>query len=175
MNPDAEDRPTAYRERPEDRWELPSRGPVATRAESTPVAAARLRRRRVLGGAAVTALVVGMLAKILWPAEGALGSTEVGPWDVTMTSGGARSVVALVYGKDAGLHVIRVPASSKASGSALLSAKLGEAPLYVVSLGRAPLDVRAIAPAAAQSMSWTARGRFIQAFKDRRGTGVRAW
>jgi len=175
MNPDAEDRPTKYRERPEGRWEVPSSGPVVARADFTLGVAERSRRRRLLGSVAGMVLLLGLLAKIVWPVAGASGSPEFGPWDVRMTSGGARSVVALVYGKEAGLHLIRVPASANGSQPALLSAKLGEAPLYVVSLGRAPLEVTAIAPAADQSISWAARGRFIQSFIDSRGTGVRTW
>jgi hypothetical protein len=119
-------------------------------------------------------LAVSCLAWFLWPMAGTLGTTEVGPWDMKMTSGGSQSVVALVYGKEAGLHLLRVP-SSKGTAPALLSSRVGNSPLYMISLGRAPLAVEAVAPPGLPIKKWSARGRVIQAFKDERGTGVRAW
>jgi hypothetical protein len=167
-------RPIGYHERVESTWEIPSRAPLATVNDQQQSLATRSRRRKIVGAVLVAALCVGALAKTLWPVAGALGSTEVGPWDVRINSGGARSVVVLAYGREAGLHLIRVPAASQQTpASGLLSAKIGPSPLYLISLGRAPLDVSAIAPGSSQS--WTARGRVIQAFKDSRGTGVRTW
>jgi hypothetical protein len=133
------------------------------------------RRRKVLGGGLAVALVLGAVVKTLWPVAGTLGSTEVGPWDVRVSSGSAHSAVVLAYGKEAGLHVIRVPASSERTPtSALLSARIGPSPLYLISLGRSPLEVNAIAPTS-DHLAWKARGRFIKAFRDHRGTGVRTW
>ena len=134
----------------------------------------RSRRRSVMRRIAGAGLVLAVLAKVLWPAAGTLGTTEIGPWDVRINSGGTRSVLVLAYGREAGLHLMRVPATSQTSGvSALLSAKVGESPLYLIALGRTPLEVSAVAPKAEQS--WKARGRVIQAFKDARGAGVRTW
>jgi hypothetical protein len=158
-----------YRERP---WDIPGEAPVVVRSDASfPVRVVR-RKARVL--VAAGALAVSCLAWFLWPMAGTLGTTEVGPWDMKMTSGGSQSVVALVYGKEAGLHLLRVP-SSKGTAPALLSSRVGNSPLYMISLGRAPLAVEAVAPPGLPIKKWSARGRVIQAFKDERGTGVRAW
>jgi hypothetical protein len=175
MTSDEQTRPIDYRESAESTWDIPSRAPLVTVSDHQAGLAKRSRRRRVLGGLLVAALAIGALVKTVWPVTGALGSTEVGPWDVRINSGGARSVVVLAYGREAGLHLFRVPAASRQTPtSGLLSAKVGPSPLYLISLGRAPLEVSAVAPAP-DHVSWKARGRVIQAFKDNRGTGVRTW
>ena len=166
-------RPPGYREPVEDGWDIPSAAPLATVGDRQTSLVKRSRRRVVLTSVAVVGLLLGAL-KVLWPVAGTLGATEVGPWDVRINSGSTRSVVVVAYGREAGLHLMRVPASSgRVSSSAMLSARIGESPLYMISLGRAPLEVSSIAPNPVQS--WKARGRVIKAFKDDRGTGVRAW
>lgn len=162
------------RDRSETFWEIPTGANVLAQTASTRAVPQRNLRRRRAAGIVVAALVLGLLVTALWPAADSLGTTEVGPWNVSVRSGGSRSVMVLAYGKEAGLHLIRVPASDGKSGSRVLTARLGEAPLYLVSLGRAPLEVSAMAPPG-KRQSWNARGRVVQAFKDERGTGVRTW
>ena len=165
-------RQVGYHERVEGTWDIPSRAPLATVNDQAGLAR-RSRRRRVFVGAVIAALSIGALIKTVWPEREALGSTEVGPWDIRINSGGARSVVVLAYGREAGLHLVRVPSSQGSSPSGLLSAKVGPSALYLISLGRAPLEVSASAPSG--QTRWKARGRVVKAFMDNRGTGVRTW
>jgi len=171
MTSGEQSRPIGYHEPVEGTWDLPSQAPLIRVADQRAGLTKVSRRRKVLTRVAIAGMMLGVLAKVLWPVVGRLGTTEVGPWDVRINSGGSRSAVVLAYGRDAGLHLMRVPASSQISSQ--LSAKIGHRPLYLISLSRAPLEVSAIAPTSDQS--WTARGRVIQAFKDKRGTGVRTW
>jgi hypothetical protein len=167
-------RPIGYHEPVEGAWDDPSPAPLIPVQEQQSVLTRLSRRRTVLRRIAGAALVLAVFAKVLWPVAGTLGTTDIGPWDVRITSGGRGSVVVLAYGREAGVHLMRVPAASQTSEvSARLSAQIGESPLYLISLGRTPLEVSAIAPKA--DASWKARGRIIQAFKDARGTGVRTW
>ena len=166
-------RALGYHEPVEGAWDIPSAAPLATVGDRKASLAKRSSRRKVITRVAAVGLLLVAL-KVLWPVAGTLGTTEVGPWDVRINSDGTRSVVVIAYGREAGLHLMRVPAASEGlSAAALLSARVGDRPLYMISLGRAPLEVSAVAPNARQS--WKARGRVIQAFKDDRGTGVRAW
>src|SRR5688572_29568810 len=57
-------------------------------------------------------LVAGLLG-VVWalrPSPGAAASTAPA-WDVELSSTGSKPVMALVVGKEAGLHVVRIPAS----------------------------------------------------------------
>lgn len=166
-----EERSSAFREKADDQWELPVDAPLVVQSEAGLSVPRRRRRKWVLAAAA---LIATGLAVVVGAAIGSLGTTDVGHWDMQMTSTSKRSMVALVYGKEAGLHLLRVPGTSGGATPTRLPAKLGEA-VYVVSLGRSPIEVSAVAPANHRPMSWSARGRVIKAFKDERGTGVRAW
>ena len=124
----------------------------------------------------ITALVLGLLGKALWPSGDAFGSSEDRPWDVRVSSAGSSSVVALAYGRSAGLHLLRVPSvSANSAQAALLSASVGDSPLYIISLGRASIEVRAIAPENQRPMAFTAYGRVVQVVKEHREIGVRVW
>ena len=166
-----EEPPAAFREQAKHEWDIPVDAPLVVRPEAVPVVQRR-RRRRLLVAAA--ALVASGFVWVAMAAIGSLGTTDVGHWDMQMTSTSKRSTVALVYGKEAGVHLLRVPGTSGGATPTRLPAKLGQA-VYVVSLGRSLIEVSAVAPANHRPISWSAHGRVIKAFKDERGTGVRAW
>ena len=163
-------RSSTFREDTGRQWDIPVDAPLVARSAAAPVPTRRKRRRLFLAAAA---LVAGALSWAVWQVNGTLGTTEVGPWNMKMTSASKRPMLALVYGKEAGFHLVKVPGATTGSPT-ILPARLGQS-LYVVSLGRSPLEVSAVAPANHQPMSWTARGRVIKAYRNEIGTGVRAW
>jgi len=93
-------------------------------------------------------------------------------WDLKVSSGGARSVVAFVHGKEAGLQLVSIPPQES---SRTIPARLGQAPVLLVSLGWSGLVARGEAPPGERPMSWSASGRVVQAYSNSRGTGVRVW
>jgi hypothetical protein len=94
-------------------------------------------------------------------------------WNLRFSSGGSGSTRALVYGRNSGLHIIRV-SSADPYRLASLPPALADHELWIVSLGRSTLQLRGDAgdPTA---MSFGANGHVIKAYRDSRGTGVRVW
>ena len=95
-------------------------------------------------------------------------------WMVELTSKGAHTVTALIYGDEVGLQLVRVPAASDGQSAArLIPARLAKGELHIIALDLSTLRAQAHAPKGAPPMSWTASGRFITAFQSKTGTGVR--
>ena len=161
---------TKYRSRPDAQWEPAAETALERVSTPPPPKASRKRRRRVaalvLGASllAITALVTLLSPPNMMPVAPA--------WDIKVSSGGTRSVVAFVYGKEAGLQLVRIPPKGS---SRLIPARLGEAPVYMVSLGLSGLVASGEAPPGERPVFWSAGGRVIQAFSNKQGTGVRVW
>ena len=161
---------TAYRSRPDADWDV-STGALERVSAAPPPVASRKRRRRLVA-LALGASLIG-LAGLASLFTGPPNEMPVAPaWDIKVSSGGTRSVVALVYGKEAGLQLVRIPPRGS---SRSIPARLGEAPVFMVSLGWSGIVATGKAPAGEGPMSWSAKGRVVQAFSNRQGTGVRVW
>ena len=162
---------TAYRSRPGAHWD-PRTEAALERVSTAPPAAPSRKRRRRLVVLALGASLIG-LAGVVSLFTGPPNVMPVAPaWEIKVSSGGTRSVVALVYGKEAGLQLVRIPPKGS---SRSIPARLGEAPVFMVSLGWSEIVATAKAPPGAAPMSWSAEGRVVQAFSNEKGTGVRVW
>ena len=171
MNENRDQFDTRYQSRPHEHWEPHSQ------AALEPVAGPQLanrsikRRKRIVAsilGASVVACTV--LARLASSTHDVMPVTPA--WDLKVSSGGTRSVVAFVYGKEAGLQLVRIPAKGS---SRTIPARLGQAPVFLVSLGWSGLVATGEAPPGEHPMSWSANGRVVQAYSNSRGTGVRVW
>ena len=135
--------------------------------------AAGHRWRRALLGATVAALI----AAALWPRSAPVTDRRTGGaglWNVELASSGARPVTALVFGEEAGVHLVRLPAAGATEEERRrIPVRLARGDVYMVSLGRPGLDVRSASPPGTPPMRFTARARFVKLFRDQRGTGVR--
>ena len=162
---------TTYGTRPEVHWEPPI-GAALKQVTSIPRPKTYSRRRRRMIGLALGASVVALGAlAALWPTPSdAIPVARA--WDIKVSSGGTHSVVAFVYGKEAGLQLVRIPPKG---ASRLIPARLGEAPVLMVSLGWSEIVATGDAPPGERPMSWSASGRVVQAYSNNRGTGVRVW
>ena len=164
--------PQVHTPPPRDAWHAPLWAPLIPRP-SRPEPLTKPGRRGWLAGVVATALLLGVY---LAPRPSLPFAPLVGAapsWNVELAAAGARPVTALVYGEEAGLHLVRIPAASAGrSARRVIPARLAQGELYMVSLGWSPLVVRASSPPGTPRMSWSAQGRFVQAFQDERGTGV---
>jgi hypothetical protein len=121
------------------------------------------------------ALLVGIGFAVLTPRAGNEPSTfPVPSWHLQLSSSGTRTVRALVYGRNSGLHVIRVPASGAQGPLASLPPALADREVWLVSLGLSGLSVHGDAGTPAQT-SFGAHGRLIKVYRDAHATGVRVW
>jgi hypothetical protein len=162
---------TTYRSRPNEHWEPRSEAALERVTDPQLPERSRKRRKRIL------ALVLGASVLAFTALVGLATSTHdvmpvVPAWDLQVSSGGTRSVVAFVYGKEAGLQLVRIPPKGS---SRTIPARLGQAPVFLVSLGWSGLVATGEAPSGERPMSWSASGRVVQAYSNSHGTGVRVW
>ena len=171
MNDSRDELETAYRSRPDAHWDLRSEAALERVSAAPPPKTARKRRRWFVAfafGASFVGLT-GLVSLFTGPPN---VMPTAPAWEIKVSSGSTRSVVALVYGKEAGLQLVRIPPKGL---SRSIPARLGEAPVFMVSLGWSGIIATGKAPPGEAPMSWAAEGRVVQAFSNRQGTGVRVW
>ena len=139
--------------------------------------AVRAFRWRLAGVAVLCVGLAVAVSLMVWSISSPLAVSPAGAapaWSVEITAAGAEPITALVYGEEAGLHLVRVPAANAPGADArTISARLAKGELHMISLGRASLRARANAPSGAAPMAWSAEGHIITAFQNPQGTGVR--
>lgn len=95
-------------------------------------------------------------------------------WMIEVTTTSATPTTALLYGRDVGVQLVRVPARrGSADEPRLVPARLAKGELHLISLGLASLHVHASAPQGAQPMKFDATSPIITAFHHPRAIGVR--
>ena len=103
-------------------------------------------------------------------------SGSAAPWNLELASTGTTAVRALVYGPEAGFHVITVP-SRTASGEERrgVLARIGRGDVYLMSLGWSNIQVTTSRPPGDNTplLSLAATGRMLRIFTNARGMGVR--
>jgi hypothetical protein len=151
-----------------DQW--PEAGPLAHVPQPEPAGAVRRRRRWLTGLAAILALGA------LWVRStdvNARASGDNGLWNIELASNGARPVTALVFGQDAGVHLVRVPVAGSAPDErSRIPVRLARGNVYLMSLGRDGLDVSTASPPGAPPVAFTAHARFVKLVKSPRATGI---
>lgn len=115
-------------------------------------------------------LIAGLWTAMRPPASPAAPAPPVPEWRLDVRADRGATPWVLVFGREAGLHVVRAP---EAGRLAALPARVPGRAVRMVSLGRAPLDVRGDAAGAGGLLGFSARGRVVTVFRDRSGTGVR--
>ena len=171
MNDRRDEFQTAYRSRPDVQWDVRTEQALE-RVSAVPSPRAARKRRRWFVAFALGASLIG-LTGLVSLFTGPPNVMPIAPaWEIKVSSGSTRSVVALVYGKEAGLQLVRIPPKGS---SRSIPARLGEAPVFMVSLGWSGIVATGKAPSGERPMSWAAEGRVVQAFSNRQGTGVRVW
>jgi hypothetical protein len=171
MNESRDEFETTYRSRPDSHWDPPTEAALERVSAAPPPKASRKRRRRFVVFAIGATLIglTGLVSLLTGPPN----VMPIAPaWEIKVSAGGTRSVVAFVYGKEAGLQLVRIPPKGS---SRSIPARLGEAPVFIVSLGWSEIVATGEAPLGQRPLSWSAEGRVVQAFSNKQGTGVRVW
>lgn len=166
-----DDLQTAYRSRPDAHWAQRTEAALERGSVAPSPEASRKRKKRFVALALGASLIglTGLVSLFTGPPN----VMPIAPaWDINVSSGDTRSIVALVYGKEAGLQLVRIPPRGS---SRSVPARLGEAPVFMVSLGWSGIVATGKAPPGERPMSWSAAGRVVQAFSNGQGTGVRVW
>ncbi|GLC25922.1 hypothetical protein [Roseisolibacter agri] len=130
------------------------------------------RGHRMVGGA-VLALLLATGAGLWAVSRRPLPPEPAGPpptWRLDVRADGGRAPWILVFGREAGLHLVR---ASEIGRVATLPGRLPGRRISMMSLGKAPLAVRGDAGGAGGMRSFRAQGRVITVFHDGSGTGVR--
>jgi hypothetical protein len=97
-----------------------------------------------------------------------------GVWNVELSSTGTEPVTALAFGREAGLHVVRVPGrNAPIEQRRSIPVRLAAGNVYLVSLGGAGLNLSSTSPAGAPHMAFTAQSRFVTLYQSPSETGVR--
>jgi hypothetical protein len=95
-------------------------------------------------------------------------------WMIEVSTTTAAPTTAVLYGRDVGIQLVRVPAGRGNGAEArLVPARLAKGEVHLVSLGLTPLHVHASAPQGAQPMTFDATSPIITAFQQPRAIGVR--
>jgi hypothetical protein len=162
---------TTYRSRPNANWDPPAEAALERVSAARSPKASRKRRRRfvtlVLGATLIG--LTGLVSLFTGPPN----VMPIAPaWEIKVSSAGTRPVTAFVYGKEAGFQLVRIPPKGS---SRSIPARLGEAPVFMVSLGWSRIVATGEAPPGHRPVSWSAEGRVVQAFSNKQSTGVRVW
>lgn len=154
-------------------------GDVATPDDSAPGSASRRaprsRAKRVLAYAAVTVGIVAVaLSYITSRIATPLASTSGSPtWNVEVTTTGSRPVTVIAYGREAGFHVVRVPADGSGDPARVIPARIADAELHLLSLGLSGLKVRTMSPEGTPRTVLDASSWTVTIFQTATHMGVR--
>jgi hypothetical protein len=135
----------------------------------------RSRIKRVLAYVAVTLAIVAagfvyVAGRIATP----LATTSGAPsWNVEVTTRGAEPITVIAYGREAGFHVVRVPADGSGDPARVIPARIADAELHLISLGWSGLKVRTMSPEGAPRVVLDASSRSVTIYQTPTQTGVR--
>lgn len=124
---------------------------------------------------------VALVASIWWSriAPVPAFAPTVGPpptWNLQLSSGGATSTPVLVFGDGVGIHLMRAPSAPATGGkSVTLPTRVTANEVWMISLGRAPLQVAGDSRGSGGFRPMSARGRVIKAYQLGSTTGVSSW
>lgn len=95
-------------------------------------------------------------------------------WSVEVAATGRGPVTVLAYGREVGLHLVRVPSEGSGDPARVIPARLADAELHLISLGWSSLSVRTTGPDGSPVRALSARSRAVTIFQTPERTGVRS-
>lgn len=132
----------------------------------------------MLGTATIALVLRGLASLVAAPLVAAPLVSSIGgvapAWMIEVTTTSSAPTTALLYGRDVGVQLVRVPPRrGSVNEPRLVPARLAKGEVHFVSLDFTPLHVHAASPKGAQVMSFDATGHIITAFHKPREIGVR--
>ena len=94
-------------------------------------------------------------------------------WTIGLTSSGTAPVSALVVGKEAGIHLVRLPGTDAPEAEQRrVVARLARGNVYMLSLGIRGLRVSSKGPPGSGVVAMGATGRFVKLYQRPDATGI---
>ena len=127
----------------------------------------------MLGTATIALVLRGLASLVAAPLVSSIGGVAPA-WMIEVTTTSSAPTTALLYGRDVGVQLVRVPPRrGSVNEPRLVPARLAKGEVHFVSLDFTPLHVHAASPKGAQVMSFDATGQIITAYHKPREIGVR--
>ena len=151
------------------------RAPLVRRSATAPTP--RPPAHRVL---AYSVVVAGGLCLALYSIATLFATPLVTPsatapvWSIEVAATSQGPVTVLAYGREVGLHLVRVPSELSGDPARVIPARLSDAELHLISLGWSSLSVRTTGPVGSPVKSLSAQSRAVTIFQTPERTGVRA-
>lgn len=145
----------------------------ASAAAVRPVPRSRVKRLlayTVATLAVAAAAFVYIAGRIASPLATTSGSPT---WNVEVTTTGSRPVTVIAYGREAGFHVVRVPADGSGDPARVIPARIADAELHLLSLGLSGLKVRTMSPEGTPRTVLDASSWTVTIFQTATHMGVR--
>jgi hypothetical protein len=150
--------------------------PVTLHSPTAMAAARRGHRWWIYGTLAVvsTVLCLRLLASILAAPLEAVAAGAAPAWQVEVTTNGNRPGIALAYGPEVGIQLLRVPAGEgRVSEARVVPARLAQGELHLITLSFNSLRVHSPGAPGSGVVRFGATSPVITAFQSPRGAGVR--
>ncbi len=148
-----------------------------TRHSPTAMAEARrVHRWWIYGSLSVisTLLALRLLASALAAPLETVGVGAAPAWQVEVTTNGNRPGIALAYGHEVGIQLLRIPAGESGTSEArVVPARLAQGELHLITLSLNSLRVHAPGAPGSGVVQFSATSPIITAYQNSKAAGVR--
>ena len=120
--------------------------------------------------------VIALFAAAAWQTRATPGpfTNTALEWKIELSANADRSVRALVFGEEAGIHLVRIPgADASVEERRTVAARLARGDVYLVSLGLPSLHVRTKGPPGSGVIEMSAKAPFVKLTQRPEATGIR--
>lgn len=150
--------------------------PVAPDSPAALAAARRGHRWWIYGTLSVvsTLVTLRLLASVLAAPLETVGAGPAAAWQVEVTTNGDRPGIALAYGREVGIQLLRIPAGTNSTSDArVVPARLAQGELHLITLSLNSLRVHAPGVPESGVGRLSATSPIISLFQTPDATGIR--
>jgi hypothetical protein len=158
-------------------FDAPERALLITLDSTAAMAAARrVHRWWIYGTLAIasTLLCLRVLASVLAAPLASVGQGAAPAWQVEVTTNGSKPGIALAYGREAGIQLLRIPAGERSASEArVVPARLAQGELHLITLSFNSLRVHSPGAPGSGVVQFSATSPIVTAFHNSKAAGVR--
>lgn len=148
--------------------------PLVRRSAEAPPAPRPVAHRVFAYGVVAVGFCVALYSLATLLARPLVTASSTAPvWSVEVAASGRGPVTVLAYGREVGLHLVRVPSEGSGDRARVIPARLADAELHLISLGWSSLSVRTTGPSGSPVKALSAQSRAVTIFQTPELTGVR--